>query len=629
MEGDLVAPPLSSERPNDPADPSPLRTVAGVASLSLAFALYAVAAVPRLTNNLVGDSEFTGWTGPVAERFFTGETPYRDFVLPIPPGAFVVLWLAQRLMGERLLTELVVGAVCHLGMAWLAYAICRPWASRATSLAVAAASLATVVQLYKECAYDHTAQLVVWGAACAGSWGLTSAAGPRRTRCWVVAGALAMLTLGFKQSTGVGAVAGWVGGLALAWVLAAVARRPSAQRLVLADARHFGAGLVLGALGVGLLLLITGSSFTGFLQSAFGDGAELKGGTGQLLQNLVGYLFQFETWPASLGFTAIAAWVLHRIISRDPRLRLGATPPAARGPLVLVGALGCAFFVAAALALSSNVELRPAWLTWAERMKYVPSFGLLVLGLLLAWRLVRGESGEDDGDVDARPRSLVVLGVATLACSLLHNLSSPNYRPFYDNNPIIPVSFLLLLLALEHAALPRLVPAVLVLALGVLFGNKLSYHLEATEPVTEGHWAGLRVGERGRAVVEAARRARELAGDDTVLVLPEDVALARLVGRPRPPIRGAIVFVDQYPRRLLRADLEALERQPPKVVIVHPAKPELWRSMFAIWSTQSAAAELNLRFIEHWLPARYRLDSVHPTRFARTRAELQIWVRND
>ncbi len=140
----------------------------------------------------------------------------------------------------------------------------------------------------------------------------------------------------------------------------------------------------------------------------------------------------------------------------------------------------------------------------------------------------------------------------------------------------------------------------------------------------------MQVNERGHEVIRAALRVRALAGpDDEVLVLPEDLQLMWLIDRPRPPIRGAVVFVDQYPERLVAEDLATLERDLPKVVVIHPSDRRLWRQMFEIWMYEGGAYHIMERFLDDLLPKHYRLDSSFDTRFARQRAKLQVWVRKD
>jgi hypothetical protein len=135
------------------------------------------------------------------------------------------------------------------------------------------------------------------------------------------------------------------------------------------------------------------------------------------------------------------------------------------------------------------------------------------------------------------------------------------------------------------------------------------------------------VNERGHEVIRSVLRVRTLAGpNDSVLVLPEDLELVALIDRPRPPIRGAVVFVDQYPERLAADDLRALEANLPKVVVIHPSDRTLWRQMFEIWMYEGGAYHIMQRFLDDLLPKHYRLDSTFSTRFARRRAELQVWV---
>ncbi len=57
---------------------NPDRRAAGLllALLSGLFLVFAFFFVPRLNNNVMGDMEFTGWTGPFAARLARGERPY-------------------------------------------------------------------------------------------------------------------------------------------------------------------------------------------------------------------------------------------------------------------------------------------------------------------------------------------------------------------------------------------------------------------------------------------------------------------------------------------------------------------------------------------------------------------------
>jgi hypothetical protein len=127
----------------------------------------------------------------------------------------------------------------------------------------------------------------------------------------------------------------------------------------------------------------------------------------------------------------------------------------------------------------------------------------------------------------------------------------------------------------------------------------------------------------------AAARARQLASDGTVLVLPEDVQFTALVDRPRPPLLGAIVFVDQYAPRLAEDDIRRLDDNPPKVIVVHPRRPAVWQRFFRIWSGRSGAERVIHHVLADMLPKLYRRDSTFRTTFLYEPGKLDIYVRND
>jgi hypothetical protein len=591
--------------------------------------------VPRLTNVHFGDVEFTGWSGPLGERLLRGERPYVDFVLPIPPGSFLVLAAVQKLMGRALLQqELWVNATAQLLMALTAYAIAVRLTTRANAVLVALSTLIALFWLHKECAYDHTAQLVVWLSFAAGVRALLDAPGPGRDRYWIGAGFFAALTLLFKQSTGTGALVGW--GMAFVYLTVVGRAAPGRGPLFHGDVRRFAIGAGLGLAVLWLTLALLGSTLGAYFSAVFLDGPKLKGGSWLLIKHVIGYVTTEDAWMSSIVFTVGLTLLGARLIKQRGKLELGDEPlrrdPASLGRVqtALVAAVMVTTFALAVALIVRSKALDPDLLVVIDRLRTIPHFGLVLGCAFFVGHLQLGDTSSND-DARAAGHAINALLIAVLATTLLHNTSAPELRVFYDNNPIIPFAFLFVYVALERAALDKLKFVVIVCVVATLFGSRLDRALVAKISVGRtGHWAGMKVNERGRDIVFAARRVQSLtAPEDTVLVLPEDVQLAALIGRPRPPIRGAIVFVDQYAEHLAARDIQTLASHPPKVIVLHPPEMHLWAQLFRIWSGDSGAQKV-LEFTQReLLPKRYRLESTTNTRWLWRDATLQIWVRAD
>lgn len=591
---------------------------------------YLAVAVPRLTNYLLSDTEFSGWTGPIARRLVGGARLYDDTVLPLPPGSFVLLGVIQQASGKAvLMQEQTVAAVSHVLMALLAYAIVRPFSSRFNAALVATCTFVTVVQMHKELVYDHTAQLLCWSSLAVGAPALFQPRGARRTRFWVAAGLLAGFTFAFKQSTATGIAVGW---LAAFGFLAYIGRRDGVVRSVLADAGWWSLGLGAGLGFTALLLVSLDVHFADYWQSVFRDGPELKGGTFRIVFNLISHVVRHEAYPASLAFAGAFTLVGLRLARFEGKVSLGDERKRRHEPgtrkLLLYGSIVVIVFAVATTTLLRREQLWGPFVFWMQKLGYVPSFGLVFLVAFIVGPLARPDADEEQRHGAS---ALSAIAIAALSASLFHNASFPGFRPFYDNNAIIPIAYLCLFLGLERSRLEWLKVALFSLAVMSLMGQKFDRASRATIPIgPHGDWAGMWINERGHEVVRAALRIRELTrDDDTVLVLPEDVQLAALIGRPRPPLRGAIVFVDQYPSRLLEDDLRTLERNLPKVIVIHPRERKYWRDMFELWSSRSAAQHFILHVEDRLLRRFYRLDSTYRTAFARQRATLEVWVRAD
>lgn len=590
------------------------------------FALFAaleLALVPRLTNVHFGDVEFSGWSGPMGSRLLRGDRPYVDFILPIPPGSFVLLagleWLTGRLL---LLPELALDALLHLGMGAVAYALARAVTSRKVAALTALGTLVTVVQINKECAYDHTAQLAAWGSVCLGLHAMTTADERRARRLFFLAGLLAAVTVVFKQSTAIGCLGGWI--LALGYLRAVDRERPLARA-----ASELARGAALGLALVWLLLLLLGSTFGAFFHGVFWDGGALKGGLAFLVRNLFVDLFDYQTFPAPLALVAIFVLIGARLLRLRGSLHLGdepgrraAAPRSERVLVLLLFALGTATgFVLLRRGYPLEVAIA------LERLKQLKSLALVPACVIFAAHLV-GPRG--DGDSARTGHTLNAILLLGLSCTALHNTSAPEFRPFYDNNVIVPLTFLVSFVVLDRAALPAVSLGVLALLFMSVFGSKFFRATTATSPALSPYLSGMLVSDRGRTLDRMAEHVRAITREtDRVLVLPEDLEVESLIGRPRPDLRGAVVFVDQYPRRLLANDLARLSEDPPRVIVLHPARDEAWEGFFRIWSGRSAAADFIHHVERELLPRRYRVESSYGTTYLNGTEKLLVFVRED
>jgi hypothetical protein len=523
-------------------------------------------------------------------------------------------------------------------MGLVAYRIARPFTSRKNSVLTAIATLATIIQLNKECAYDHTAQLVAWSSIATGISALSSTESSRSERRWLLTGVLSSFTLAFKQSTGIGAIFGWFAAILYMAGIEYWSKQSERGRAWLGPVARYTQGVGIGLGGVWLLLLLLGSTARAFFQATFTDASILKGGTSFLVKNLSVYLFDFPAYPASLAI--ITGWVLvgTRLGKQRGGLHCGdeITRPS---PLGRLDAAVIAVLLAAAFGSAMWFLRKPPYPIWwvleIDRLKQVPAFGLVPATMLFVVHFVptreRGPEANLGADPERTGHALNAATIAALGCSLMHNTSAPEFRPYYDNNAIIPLTFMVTFVVFDRAKLAWLSALFLALVLGSIFGNKYYRTMRASTKIEEGvHWAGMRAGAGGVEIARAATRAREVTTPgDTVLVLPEDVELTALVGRPRPPLLGAIVFVDQYAPRLAVDDIARLNENLPKVIIIHPRRMTSWQRFFRIWSGKSGAEAVIQHVLSETLPKHYKRDSSFGTTFLFEPSALDLYVRRD
>ncbi len=272
------------------------------------------------------------------------------------------------------------------------------------------------------------------------------------------------------------------------------------------------------------------------------------------------------------------------------------------------------------------------WVTDIDRLKVLPSLGLVALSMVFIAHLMPLKAPAPGSPAEEPIRighALNAAVIAAFASSLMHNTSAPEFRPYYDNNAIIPLTFLSLFVVLDRADLRWLSAVLLVVFLGSIAGNRYYRAMTSKIPIgTSGHWAGMRLNDRGQTMASAAARARELSRpDETVLVLPEDVQMAALIARPRPALLGAIVFVDEYAPRLAEDDIRRLDEAPPKVIVIHPRQVRGWQRFYRIWSGRSGAERVLRHVLYNMIPKLYKRDSSYRTTFLWEPGTLDVYVR--
>src|SRR6185503_5516800 len=334
-----------------------------------------------------------------------------------------------------------------------------------------------------------------------------------------------------------------------------IARRAErAHAPLLADLRAFGVGTALGLVAMLVLVLASGAELSAYFRAVFLDGPRLKGGSLTLLGNFAKYLFLHETFPSGLVLTAALIATGMRVSRQKPPFHLG-DEPLTGFSLDLRWMLGVAllllsvFGVGIVLLAAEARALPQMVITVALALRGVPMFGLAFGSAFFVGHLLT-KNGIAQQALERGHVYNAVLLVAAIA-SLFHGLSFIQFFPFYNSDPLIPLSFVFLFAAADRAKLAGLKALLITLCLSSLFSLKMNRALSADIPVKSGNWAGLRVNYRGKELLDAAERVQGLAGPNgSVLVLPEDAELSALIGRPRPKLRGAVVFVDQYPDRL-------------------------------------------------------------------------------
>ena len=581
------------------------------------FLGFAFVYVPRLTNPLWTDVQFTGWVAPFAHRILTGQRLYQDFTLPISPGSFVVMAAVQKVTGRYLLVdELWVCALCNLAMSLLGYSIARNFTTRWNSVLVAVITSLALVAESKQIAYDHLTLVVAWSMVALLVHGLTLTPGPRRRRLLAAAGAAATLTVGFKSSAGAGACIGLLLAMVVATALAFRRDGRVALEIARGDLAAVASGSAVGVVLDAALVWAVGGSLSEATHVIFVEGPRLKAVEERGLRHLLIGVFQQDSATLTIYTSMLVAWILIRGARHASLFQLPESPPddrafeesrnGKRGAALLAAYLVLAFGTAGVLLARSDPGPK------AFHVAGGISIGAIMAAYLMFHLHVLGNALAGPGTADRRT-AYVAAACAAWSIEAFQSLSAPEaFGVAFQAGVVVPIAWVALFTEVDRARSPIVKYGVFCLVLFQIYTPKFLRHVDARFPVEDpGFWAGLRVDEVGKHTIAAAERARTLAGPDgTVLPLPEDPMLGALVGRRRPDLRGGVVFVDQYPASTLARDTRYLIDHPPDVLILNPSD-DSWKTFYRFWSEHSPAEQLQDAFLAAQR-ASYEVDSEYP-----------------
>ncbi len=603
-QGFAIAPRLRAHSARAPGG-SLLFRCAEVGGLLLLVIFLGTVLIPSHWTSLWMDREFTGWVAPIANRLGEGLILYGEHGhLPMPPLPFVLLHLLTQ--GEATwLSESLCNFVflaLTLGMLYAGFSLfMRPPLPFLTTVATAA----LFFSLPKTILYDAMAQCGATLSALLALWFLRMPAPTRwgRTVQITLLGLSTALTLLCKQSTGMGVVVG----VTLALLFTAETRLKGGVSLLAY------ATATLAFMALLLALLTPWLDWQGFIRDVLLTGAEPKGGARQLAQNLVLYGIDFSQHLFLVGtILLLGAWIF-RVQLNDVEEVENPAPSqdeASWRDLVMAG-LTVAVVLLGIRWFPGFAKHIPALLKTGHELLWL---GLLA-GLLLALRacfprtlsVVRRFSQGD---------TLGLLVLITFCTAVFHSLSVSTFRWSYDSNPLIAGVFATLYFLLFEARSPNRRAGRLVQFAGCIVLQLLAWShfaeqwvachrcTEAWEEVAYLHGARLPASAQGmRDLVHQLRALAPNPQVDRVLLLPSDPNVESWFARQRPALSSPILFADQYWDQRVEVDLEALRRQPPRVIVIGPR--QYWRSFQRHWNKNYGTERLIDAVQRELLPRQY------------------------
>jgi hypothetical protein len=577
--------------------------VVELAALGLVLLIAGIHVVPAHVATLWHDPEFVGWVVPIANRVAAGQRLYVDGGHTAMPPLPALLLLPAAGRGTWLL-ESAMHFLFQGATVLCIYLAFHRHLPRLVALAVVLATLLNFLSIQKAILYDPMAQFFVALTIQQLLAHLMDSEGRTRKRRWrplVCAGAATAALFLTKQST----AAGVLFGVPCALVLA---RGMGLRARIRATGVYLAAAAATTA--VLLLLMLPWVSAAGFWTDVVATGAEVKGGRAALFASAKQFLATILTssfqgpLPGGAILAALVALMVIARVRSAPVRTVGQSAAPLRAHLG--AALTCAGLFFAAIVTT-------VWLDIRYPDQALEGLVLLAIEVVVLLRcLPSATPAPANGPFDLFFAALCVAVPAALG----HNLSVNYLRWVYDNNPLVPIT-LVVVAALLCEAAQALAPTVSRLTLGVLTlvllqgvtAGRVLDRWNSLESCTERwvtvkHLAGARVPRAASGMGGLVKLVRRLTeAKDEVLLLPDDPNAHAWFERRRPALTSQIIFTDQYHDRFVDEDARRLVAQPPKVIVIGPRGA--WRPFSRIWHQNVGTERLIDRLQADLLPARY------------------------
>jgi len=577
-----------------------------------------------------------GYMPYFGHRILSGEVPYRDFFLHLPPLQPLAEAALQAVVGKSILAVKLVGALGRLAIAALAAA----WLARYVrpSTAVLAATFATVLisaddteilDLYN--AHSTLAALASGYLACRG---LGSDSRSARRAFLLASGAAAGVCFWTKQTVGLGTTFAVPTALFLV-ALGDFERRAEHRRAGL----DFAVGWALPTVVLGSWLAVEGA-LGDYFQQVFVAAGQSKGSPLVLVLRpwLAPFQIVGEARAATFGF--VAAGIVVFGLRPLQRFRTARRPlPSALWSLAVV-----LLMIRFAPWIAEQFVERPGrgpglglLRQGRDAVSFFGLYGIVLAALQAAWRAVR----KPLRDAAAEEAVLTLVGAAVASSFALSFAAGPTLA--------MPCVAYLVARAIEGAPLRPPLRFARPLVLAFLFATFVAtINLQIWVPFSFAGWresprwesnarstlpelAGMRLSKRTvNAVDGVVSTLRRFSDPDEPIFTFSVYPIFYWLADRRPETFAVLHWIDVTPDAVVARDLEALLARPPVAIVRQPIPDDELTLNEAYFRDGRPSAMRRMNAALQDLVARDYVLAYHSQRFRPFRMpDIEVWIRAD